>query len=225
MELNREPFKKWFGFNRRERRSSFLLLIIIIAVFGLRLAVPESNIKIVDVTDSLSMYAVTKETGYVADARSEQPGINNAVSEVAGRPVKVYQKRPVINLNACDTSQLISLPGIGPVLSVRIIKYRNLLGGFASVEQLREVYGLSAETYEIIKERVVADTSLLNTIDINSATYSVLLRFPYFDKDEVTGILKYLELKGRVESINELTDNKLITIEKAARVKPYLKFE
>jgi DNA uptake protein ComE-like DNA-binding protein len=225
MELNREPLKKWFGFNRRERRSSFLLLIIIISVFGLRLAVPESNIQIKDITDSLSMYAAPVKTAYVSDNKSEQTGISNTVSEGGGSTVKVYQKRPVINLNACDTSQLISLPGIGQVLSVRIIKYRNLLGGFASVEQLREVYGLSAETYDIIKDRVFADTSLLNTIDINSAAYRDLLRFPYFDKDEVTGIFKYIEIKGRVESINDLTDNNLITIEKAARVKPYLKFE
>jgi DNA uptake protein ComE-like DNA-binding protein len=226
MELNREPFKKWFGFTRRERRSSFMLLIIIISVFGLRLAVPESSIQIEDVTDSLLMYAISRETVFIAEDKSK-PGIKtNTLSEEETGSASVYhQKRPLINLNTCDTSQLISLPGIGKVLSARIIKYRNLLGGYASVEQLTEVYGLSPETYEIIKGRVFADTSQLIQININTATYRDLLRFPYFEKDEVTGIFKYLELKGRVESINDLTDNNLITPEKAARVKHYLKFE
>lgn len=225
MELNTEPFKKWFGFTRRERRSSFLLLIIIISVLGLRVAVPESNIQIKDVTDSLSMYAIRRETVVIAENKSKPGDKENTLSKGGTRSAAVYQKRPLININTCDTSQLISLPGIGKVLSVRIIKYRNLLGGYASVEQLREVYGLSAETYEIIKGRVFADTSLLIPININSATYRDLLRFPYFEKDEVTGIFKYLELKGRVESINDLTDNNLISPEKAVRAKPYLKFE
>lgn len=225
MELNREPFKKWFGFTRRERRASFLLLIIIISVFALRTAVPVSNIQIEDVTDSLSKYAIRKEAEFFAEEKPTTGVKTNTLSGREKRPATVYQKRALINLNSCDTSQLVALPGIGQVLSVRIIKYRKLLGGFASVEQLTEVYGLSAETYEIIKGRVFADTSLLIPIKINSTTYRDLLRFPYFEKDEVTGIFKYFELKGRVENINDLIDNNLITTEKAARVKPYLKFD
>ena len=48
-------------------------------------------------------------------------------------------------------------------------------------------------------------------ININSADYKDLSRLPYFEKYEVTAILKYRELKGRIEGINDLTDNKLDT--------------
>ncbi len=62
-----------------------------------------------------------------------------ARQQVSKNPVR---KRPILNLNICDSASLEALPGIGPVLSSRIIKYRNLIGGYVSVDQLKEVYGL-----------------------------------------------------------------------------------
>ncbi|MBI5010665.1 MAG: helix-hairpin-helix domain-containing protein, partial [Bacteroidia bacterium] len=124
-----------------------------------------------------------------------------------------------------DTSELIRLPGIGPVLSLRIIKYRQLLGGYAVKEQLREVYGLKPETYENIKDRVNVDTSCIEKIEINSADYKRLSRMPYFEKNEVHSILKFRELEGRIRSIEELIENKLIGEETAGKVRPYLSFK
>jgi competence protein ComEA len=116
------------------------------------------------------------------------------------------------------------LPGIGPVLSARIIRYRNLLGGYAHIEQLKEVYGLPPETYEIIKGRVIADSSAITGIEINTAGYKELSRLPYFKNYEITSILKYRELKGRISGMEDLTDNNLLTHEKADKVRPYLNF-
>ena len=74
-------------------------------------------------------------------------------------------------INSCDSASLEALPGLGPVLSARIIRYRNLLGGFASVNQLREVYGLSEETYELISGMLTADSADISKININNADY------------------------------------------------------
>ena len=76
-----------------------------------------------------------------------------------------------------------------------------------------------------LKDRFLADSTLITRININSATYKELLRFPYFEKYEVSAILKYRELKGRIKGIQDLTDNKLITVEKARKVGPYLKYD
>lgn len=224
MKLNIEPFRNWFGFTRRERRSTFILLVIAFLILGLRYTVPEKNIEIKDLSDSIPLFEEIAATGSIQEEKTKvyERANYGSVESVRSRPV--YQKRQLIDLNSCDTAQLISLPGIGPVLSVRIIKYRNLLGGFASVEQLREVYGLSAETFDLIKGRVIADTTLITRIDINSAGYKELARLPYFEKFEVSAILKYKELKGRIEGINDLTDNKLIPVEKVPKIRPYLTF-
>jgi DNA uptake protein ComE-like DNA-binding protein len=140
--------------------------------------------------------------------------------------VKVLlQEKPLLNINNCDSLSLLALPGIGPVLSARIIKYRNLLGGFAHVEQLREVYGLPEETYEIVKGRLFADSSDVRKININSAGYKELSRIPYLEKYEVTAILKYRELNGRIKGAGDLTENKLLSSEKAIKACPYMSFE
>ncbi|MFA5819694.1 MAG: helix-hairpin-helix domain-containing protein [Bacteroidales bacterium] len=135
------------------------------------------------------------------------------------------QQKVLIDINNCDSASLVRLPGIGPVLSARIIKYRNLLGGFARIEQLKEVYGLPEETYNLIRGSIFADTLAITRIDINSADYKELARLLYFEKYEVTAILKYRELMGRITGIADLIENKLITEEKAAKVGPYLRFE
>jgi competence protein ComEA len=135
------------------------------------------------------------------------------------------QQQIKLDINNCDSASLDRLPGIGPVLSARIIKYRYLIGGFARIDQLKEVYGLSGETFDLIKGRIFADSSALIRININTATYNELTRLPYFEKYEVTAILKYRELKGKISGNADLIVNKLLTAEKAEIVKPYLKFE
>ncbi len=225
MKLNIEPLRRWFGFTRRERRSSFILLVIAFVVLGLRITVPEKNIELQVFSDTI---AINENDVMIKQDNQQKAGSTYRKSSYPAGNRKTFaenQKRPLINLNSCDTSHLITLPGIGPVLSLRIIKYRNLLGGYASVDQLREVYGLSPETFDMIKGRISVDTLLLTKISINSVGFKELSRLPYFEKYEVTAILKYRELKGRIVGINDLTDNKLIPVEKALKVRPYLNFE
>ena len=283
MKLNSEPIKNWFGFNRRERRSSIILLILIIIILLLRIAVPEKNIIVEDVTTSISdigsasefdnnevqspvelfsfdpntvqydtlinLGFTKREAGTLIAYRNKggkfrQPsdlrkvyGIEEVKAEKLIPFVEVKTdttnkdkfvskklQKTLIDLNNCDSALLVTLPGIGPVLSVRIIKYRNLLGGFALVNQLKEVYGLPPETFEIIKGRVFADSSAIIGININTAGYKELSRLPYLENYEITSILKYRELKGRIEEMNDLTENKLLTVEKADNVSPYLNF-
>jgi len=139
---------------------------------------------------------------------------------------KTYrQQKPLLDLNRCDSLMLVRLPGIGPVLSARIIKYRRLIGGFARTDQLKEVYGLPEETYNLIKNSLYADTSTIIRISVNSAEYKELSHIPYIEKYEVAAILKYRELKGRINGISDLTENKLITEAKAGKIRPYLRFE
>jgi DNA uptake protein ComE-like DNA-binding protein len=148
-------------------------------------------------------------------AQGKQPYTQKAKRKVAVQ---------TLELNICDSASLEALPGIGPVLSARIIKYRNLLGGFASIDQLKEVYGLSEETFSLISSRVMADPSMIRKISINKAEYRQLIRLPYFEKYEVTAILKFRELKGRINGIGDMVENKLIAEEKAEKLKWYIEF-
>lgn len=230
MKFNMEPVKNWFGFSRRERRATFILIVIVFIIIGVRYFIPDSMIAIEDFSGTITPEEAN--TGFLRKDSSERSkkistytsgGTKFSRSAYVRKPVT--QKKIRIDINSGDSATLVRLPGIGPVLSARIIKYRKLLGGFASTDQLKEVYGLPPETFEMIKERVFADSTLVIKININSATYKEISRLPYFEKSEVSAILKYRELKGRIRKIEDLTENKLITSEKARKVRPYLRYD
>ena len=67
--------------------------------------------------------------------------------------------RLMIELNSADTTELKQLRGIGSKLSQRIVKYRKKIGGFTRKEQLKDIYGLSEETYRHILPHVWVDTT------------------------------------------------------------------
>jgi len=142
------------------------------------------------------------------------------------KPDSIYFKKNMvmIDLNLTDSAALEGLPGVGPVLSSRIIKYRKLLGGFVSGEQLKEVYGLTEATYKIVEGRVYADSSAVRGIEVNNAAFTELTRHPYLERYDILSILKYKEINGNILNINELVENKILTAAKAKRISPYLKF-
>ena len=207
------PLKDWFGYTRRERRSSFILLLLIAAVAGIRLIIParDMTVEILPAGSSETVPDTMQDRRLPATSRNY-------------KAVNARQSVKALDINSCDSASLEALPGLGPVLSARIIKYRKLLGGFASVEQLREVYGLSEETYDLVSGMLMADPSDVIKISINDADYKKLIRMPYFERYEVAAILKYRELRGKVDGVEELVENKLISAKTASKVKPYLKF-
>ena len=152
-----KQFVAWFGYTRREQRASSILLILIVIVGGVRYAVPQSDMEIRIIPEDSPL----QETAFPSAERVDSP-------EIMIRPtVRKSPPSRVLELNTCDSAELESLPAIGPVLAARIIKYRNLLGGYAFTEQLKEVYGLTPEAYSTISSRVSADTSLIKKININ----------------------------------------------------------
>lgn len=64
---------------------------------------------------------------------------------------KLAKENVRVNLNIADTSQLKRVYGIGDKLSERIVKYRDKLGGFVSMSQLKEVYGLDSTVVEDVE--------------------------------------------------------------------------
>jgi DNA uptake protein ComE-like DNA-binding protein len=212
--LSFEPLRNWFGYNRRERRASMVLILLIVAVTSARYVIPQRN----QVPEIINLESVLPLDDSI-HVRSNGYGARQSFRQ--NLPLK---KKQVLELNTCDSAALEGLPGIGPVLARRIIKYRNLLGGFASAGQLREVYGLSDSTFNIISKRVKADSSKVVKINLNSADFKRLIRMPYLEKYDVTMILKFRELQGRIMSLDELIKNKILTPDKARKVSVYLEF-
>ncbi len=128
----------------------------------------------------------------------------------------------LVELNKADSIQLLSLEGIGPVFAGRILKYRQLLGGFYTKSQLLEVYGFPVETYRKIENQLIVDTIPIHKIRINFAEYPELIRHPYLDKEQVNQILKFREASGAFKNLNEIKSLLSVDAEQFYRLQPYL---
>jgi len=122
-----------------------------------------------------------------------------------GDSINQARKKPrLIEINSADSISLDELPGIGLVFAKRIIKYREMLGGFAFTSQLKEVYGMdSARLLGFIK-LISIDTSKLRKLDLNKATFKELLAHPYLEYDQVKAIVRFRDKNGMIGSPGEL---------------------
>jgi len=60
----------------------------------------------------------------------------------------------LVDINRADEAGLDALPGIGPVLAGRIIAYREDVGPFGGVEELRSVPGIGEKVFDGIRDLV-----------------------------------------------------------------------
>lgn len=125
------------------------------------------------------------------------------------------------DLNTATAEALQIVKGIGPSFSERIVKFRSKLGGFASNDQLQEVYGLSDETISEIKKHFDVQ-SLPRPIDINSDSAKVLANHPYINYDLAWIIINYRRQNGDIQSADDLRKIQALDDETFARLKPYL---
>lgn len=154
---------------------------------------------------------------------------NNHKQEKSGyaRPSNDYKtEKPapsIINLNEADTSMLIALPGIGSKLANRILSFRDKLGGFYSVEQVKEVYGIPDSTFRKIVPYLKCETSGLHQININTADAAALKNHPYIKWNIANAIVNYRQQHGNYTNLDNLLQIEIIPPEVLKRLSPYLK--
>jgi len=138
-----------------------------------------------------------------------------------------YDRKPKeiqrVFINHADSSQWEALPGIGPKLASRIILFRTKLGGFISVQQVAETYGLPDSTFQKIIPYLEADilTSPV-TLDINHASQEELQAHPYLSYQLARIIIAYRNQHGPFKHKDEIRKLALMTPELFARLAPYI---
>ncbi|MCD4682380.1 MAG: helix-hairpin-helix domain-containing protein [Bacteroidales bacterium] len=128
----------------------------------------------------------------------------------------------VIELNSADTLDLQQLRGIGPSFAKRIVKYRELLGGYCRTEQLLEVYGMDSLRYAGIKDHLSLNYISILKINLNQATIKEMIKHPYIEFYLAKSIITYREETGGYKNLEELRNAKLIYEELYQKIKPYL---
>lgn len=138
-----------------------------------------------------------------------------------------FKKESIIikDINQASQEDLIAIYGIGEALSSRILKQKEILGGFVSMEQLEEVWGLSPEVIAQLNSHFkVIMPSGFKKIAINDATLKELSQFPYFKYTLAKQIVTYRSMNGNFNNIEDLSKIKGFPVEKAKIISLYLEF-
>ncbi len=154
-------------------------------------------------------------------ARDSGASISAGIREES---VSAPREIPLIDINEADSIDLQKLSGIGPVFGSRIVRYRDLLGGYYCTSQLLDVYGMDSIRFEHISPYIyVAENPHLRKIDLNSGSFADLIRHPYLDRGMVQAILQLRRETGAFSTIEKVKQSHIITNTDWEKISPYLK--
>ena len=158
---------------------------------------------------------------------------NKYNSEKSSNYTSTYEKKEYVkyvpkviekfDINLADTATLKQIKGIGEKTAIQIEKFRNSIGGFHSLEQLKEVYILSPEAFEELKKYAFINSSI-KKININKADYEALKNHLYIKGKAASILLKYKKQHGNYKSIDQIRQSKAIEEENLLKLIPYLEF-
>lgn len=216
--------KDHFYFNRNDRIVALILLSVIIIVNIIRNPwnppVPDDSVH----TDSMEHTQDTfRRIVYIRDTVRRKWYVWDTL-RVEVKSVRYAAKsRPVepLDLNGVDSTELVKLPGIGPATALKIIRYRERLGGYSDITQLAEIEGLPDS---LMKWFIITDTIPLTKILVNRATLAELRRHPYIDFYQARAIVEFRDERGAIKSPEQLSFMEEFTAQDLVRLNPYLDY-
>ncbi|MBR4841830.1 MAG: helix-hairpin-helix domain-containing protein [Bacteroidaceae bacterium] len=195
--------KDIFYFSKADRTATIILLAIIIISTVLRY--PSTNAQ--------------KHTTVPAQTTEAEP------PEADSKVVRYTKKRrpdAPVDLNSVDSTSLVKLPGIGPWFAMRIVEYRDRLGGYSSVKQLSEIERLPDS---VLQWFVVTDTVPIRKVPVNSSTLSELRSHPYINFYQARVIVELRRQHGPIKGPGRLSLLEEFSSQDLERLEPYLDFD
>ena len=126
-----------------------------------------------------------------------------------------------VDINTADTTELMKIPGIGPVYAGMIVNYRQQLGGFHNIDQLHELDGLP----EQLDDWVHIDTPHTEKLHINRLSVTRLRSHPYLTFYQAKAIVELRRREGDIKSLRQLLFLDEFTEADLDRLRPYLSLE
>lgn len=148
----------------------------------------------------------------------------NKKSKDRNRKALSYSEKK--DLNLVTEADLMEVSGIGETLSNRIIAYREKLGGFVDIIQLKDVYGLKAEVIQKLEEIIVLKTPAeVEKKNINTISVLELSELPYFDYEMARTIVNFIKLRDGLSDFEELSKIEGFPPYKLDRIQLYLEIK
>ena len=155
----------------------------------------------------LEPFIVLPEVSRGKDTKStSQSGVSTGSTTAATAATAPAEKKaiPIVDLNTVDSTTLVELPQIGPYTAVRIIEFREKLGGFVDKEQLRDVKGMDDTRYAAIQPYINLGAVELRKVDVNRADFKTLVHHPYLNYEQVKRIVNQREKRGMIKNWAQL---------------------
>ena len=207
--------KEFFDFAKKDRNAILLLLLIIIVIafykyFSSNKPSTGSPLLIVDSTQK--------------NIQKNYSSNNLNKAEDIEKHAPIFYKKSIYEINAADSLQLDSLRLIGMKTANRIIKYRNLLGGFYSLEQLKEVWGFKDSMLIMNQSRLTVDASKIKKININQASVEILKMHPYIHYQKAVVMNNFRKAHGNFKTMDDIKNTKVFTDAELEKLSPYISF-
>jgi DNA uptake protein ComE-like DNA-binding protein len=184
-------------------------------VYGLKPDEASRLIPFIHIAGKEESNAIPSANAYASEKKAFTPTSYTSKSSDAFKP-------KIIDVNEADTSAFISLPGIGSKLAFRIVNFRDKLGGFYSVNQVAETYGVPDSTFQMIKPRLKCSEASLKKININQADINELKSHPYIRYNFGNAIINYRKQHGDYKSVEDIRQINIISEDVFNKISPYL---
>ncbi|MBM2837863.1 MAG: helix-hairpin-helix domain pair protein [Deltaproteobacteria bacterium] len=117
---------------------------------------------------------------------------------------KVWKGR--LNVNTSSEADFSILPGIGNITAHRIVKFREEIGGFKAVSELKRVKGISDGLFLQLEPNLTLfeKSDLKVLVDINSAGEEALKKLPGMSAKEANSIIEYRKRNEGFDKVEEL---------------------
>jgi competence protein ComEA len=129
----------------------------------------------------------------------------------------------IVDVNTASQDDLLQIRGIGSTFAARIINHRDKLGGFATIEQLKEVY-LPDSTLQNIAPNLKLKTFVSRKLHINKAAPDALMH-PYLTRKQAESLVRYRLNHGEFKTINDIKQTGLFSDTNLEKLRPYVSFE
>ena len=157
---------------------------------------------------------------YIAIKELSKPKVDTILA-----PKKSFKQDITVDLNSADTTLLMQVKGIGRGYAKGIVRFRKETGGFASVDQLHELYGMRPENFDKIRPFCTVNTALIQRIKVNIASVERLNAHLYINFYQAKALFELRRNKGKLKEMNDLKVLQEFSPEDLNKLKPYLSFE
>ena len=239
--MKTEKLKELLSYSRREKNGIIVLIVFVILIGSVNLALPFLLNKPPIQVESIHIDWGELHEGQVdsSEKKTSQFGESSefefSASENKFDDYKKQFETPsytrkeafngIIEINTADTTELMQLKGVGAFFAKKIIKYRDRLGGFFTISQIKEIYNFPVELADQIAPQLSFNQAFIQKININTVVDTILDNHPYISRVEAKTLVAYRSKHGKFANCEDLL--KSITIQKEVkdRLCPYLVFD